>query len=53
MGTVSHMFNVDGHPNGIEGSDVFAEGLRMAPFNLFEAGRENDLAHTILTRSEG
>ncbi len=48
MGTVSHMSDVGGHPNEIEGSDVFAEGLRMAPFKLFEAGRENDLAFSLI-----
>ncbi len=48
IGTVSHMSDVGGHPNEIEGSDVFAEGLRMMPFKLFERGRENDLAFALI-----
>lgn len=48
IGTVSHMSDVGGHPNEIEGSDVFAEGLRMAPFKLFRGGRENDLAFDLI-----
>ncbi len=48
IGTVSHMSDVGGHPNEIEGSDVFAEGLRMAPFKLFESGQENALAFALI-----
>ena len=48
IGTVSHMSDVGGHPNEIEGSDVFAEGLRMAPFNLYRGGQENDLAFSLI-----
>ena len=48
IGTVSHMSDVGGHPNEIEGSDVFAEGLRMAPFKLYRGGQENDLAFSLI-----
>jgi len=48
MGTVSHMSDVGGHPGEIEGDDVFAEGLRMTPFKLYEEGRENPLAFNII-----
>ena len=48
IGTVSHMSDVGGHPNEIEGSDVFAEGLRMLPFKLFEKGKENALAFSLI-----
>jgi N-methylhydantoinase B len=48
MGTVSHMSDVGGHPGEIEGDDVFSEGLRMLPFKLYEAGRENELAFNII-----
>ncbi len=48
IGTVSHMSDVGGHPNEIEGSDVFAEGLRMAPFKLYEEGKENALAFSLI-----
>lgn len=48
MGTVSHMSDVGGHPGEIEGDDVFSEGLRMLPFKLYEAGRENELAFDII-----
>jgi len=44
LGTVSHVSDVGGHPAEIEGTDVFSEGLRMAPFKLYEQGRENALA---------
>ncbi len=48
IGTVSHMSDVGGHPNEIEGSDVYAEGLRMAPFKLYEGGQENALAFALI-----
>lgn len=48
LGTTSHMSDVGGHPAEIEGEDVFSEGLRMLPFKLYEAGRENDLAFEII-----
>lgn len=48
MGTVSHMSDVGGHPGEIEGDDVFGEGLRMAPFKLYEAGRENVTAFDLI-----
>lgn len=48
IGTVSHMSDVGGHPNEIEGSDVFAEGLRMTPFKLFTRGRENEQAFALI-----
>lgn len=48
IGTVSHMSDVGGHPNEIEGSDVFAEGLRMTPFKLYEGGAENELAFSLI-----
>jgi N-methylhydantoinase B len=48
IGTVSHVSDVGGHPNEIEGHDVFSEGLRLAPFKLFEAGRENRLAFELI-----
>jgi N-methylhydantoinase B len=51
IGTVSHMSDVGGHPNEIEGLDVFSEGLWMPPFKLYEAGRENALAFEIMGRN--
>ena len=42
------MSDVGGHPGEIEGDDVFAEGLRMTPFKLYEEGRENPLAFNII-----
>jgi N-methylhydantoinase B len=48
MGTVSHMSDVGGHPGEIEGDDVFSEGLRMVPFKLYEADKENELAFDII-----
>lgn len=48
LGTVSHMSDVGGHPGEIESNDVFAEGLRMPPFKLFEEGRENRLAFDVI-----
>jgi N-methylhydantoinase B len=51
VGTVSHMSDVGGHPNEIEGLDVFSEGLWMPPFKLYEAGRENALAFEIMGRN--
>lgn len=51
IGTVSHMSDVGGHPNEIEGLDVFSEGLWMPPFKLYEAGRENMLAFEIMGRN--
>ena len=48
LGTVSHMSDVGGHPGEIEGADVFSEGLRMPPFKLYEAGRENALAFDVI-----
>lgn len=48
IGTVSHMSDVGGHPNEIEGSDVYAEGLRMMPFKLFEGGEENAQAFSLI-----
>ncbi len=48
LGTVSHMSDVGGHPGEIEGDDVFSEGLRMAPFKLYEAGEENRTAFDII-----
>ncbi len=48
LGTVSHMSDVGGHPGEIEGEDVFSEGLRMPPFKLIEAGKENTLAFDII-----
>ncbi len=48
IGTVSHMSDVGGHPNEIEGSDIFAEGLRMAPFKLYGGGQENELAFSLI-----
>jgi N-methylhydantoinase B/oxoprolinase/acetone carboxylase alpha subunit len=51
IGTVSHMSDVGGHPNEIEGLDVFSEGLWMPPFKLYEAGQENALAFEIMGRN--
>jgi N-methylhydantoinase B len=51
IGTVSHMSDVGGHPNEIEGLDVFSEGLWMPPFKLYQAGRENALAFEIMGRN--
>jgi N-methylhydantoinase B len=51
IGTVSHVSDVGGHPNEIEGYDVFSEGLRMAPFKLYEGGRENRLAFELIGRN--
>ena len=51
VGTVSHMSDVGGHPNEIEGLDVFSEGLWMPPFKLYEAGQENSLAFEIMGRN--
>lgn len=48
IGTVSHMSDVGGHPGEIEGHDVFSEGLRMLPFKLYEAGKENRIAFDII-----
>ena len=48
IGTVSHVSDVGGHPNEIEGYDLFSEGLRMTPFKLYEAGRENSLAFELI-----
>jgi N-methylhydantoinase B len=48
IGTVSHVSDVGGHPNEIEGHDVFSEGLRVAPFKLYEAGQENHLAFNLI-----
>jgi N-methylhydantoinase B len=48
MGTVSHVSDVGGHPNEIEADDLFSEGLRMVPFKLYEAGRENRLAFDLI-----
>ena len=48
LGTVSHMSDVGGHPGELEGEDVFSEGLRMPPFKLVEAGRENRMAFDII-----
>jgi N-methylhydantoinase B len=51
IGTVSHVSDVGSHPNEIEGYDVFSEGLRMAPFKLYEVGRENELAFELIGRN--
>ncbi len=48
IGTVSHMSDVGGHPGEIEGDDIFSEGLRMLPFKLYEAGKENRVAFDII-----
>ena len=48
IGTVSHVSDVGGHPNEIEGHDVFSEGLRLAPFKLYEGGQENQLAFDLI-----
>jgi N-methylhydantoinase B len=48
IGTVSHMSDVGGHPGEIEGHDIFSEGLRMLPFKLYEAGKENPVAFDII-----
>lgn len=48
MGTVSHVSDVGGHTAEIEGHDVFSEGLRMPPFKLYRAGRENEMAFDII-----
>jgi N-methylhydantoinase B len=51
LGTVSHVSDVGGHPAEIEGTDVFSEGLRMPPFRLYEAGRENELAVDVIGKN--
>jgi len=48
IGTVSHMSDVGGHPGEIEGDDIFSEGLRMLPFKLYEAGKENRVAFDMI-----
>lgn len=48
LGTVSHMSDVGGHPGEIEGDDVYAEGLCMPPFKLYEGGVENATAFDVI-----
>jgi N-methylhydantoinase B len=48
LGTVSHMSDVGGHPAEIESADVYSEGLCMPPFKLYEAGKENELAFSVM-----
>jgi N-methylhydantoinase B/oxoprolinase/acetone carboxylase alpha subunit len=48
MGTIAHVSDVGGHRGDIEAYDAFSEGLRMPPCKLYEAGRENELAFSII-----
>ena len=48
MGTIAHVSDVGGHRGDIECYDVFTEGLRMPPCKLYVAGKENELAFSLI-----
>ncbi len=48
MGTVAHLADVGGHPGDIEATDVFTEGIRIPPSQLYIAGEPNAQLHDLI-----
>lgn len=48
VGIVAHLADVGGHAGDIEATDVFMEGLRLPPCQLYRAGEPNEVVFDII-----